>query len=215
MKTLTLPLIFNPPRKLSAAIVMTLVFMTLYSIPNRIHRVPPHLLHLTWVDNWVPFLPWTIWIYTSEYIFIFVMFFMARDWLNLNRYLYAYLFMQIVACMVFWIYPTTYPRVCFPISADVGAWTTYHFNALRSLDTPANCAPSLHVAVCFLTSMIFRHEQREKFWLFFAWSCAITISTLTTKQHYLIDVICGALLALLSYQIFFKKMRYRPSAQVT
>jgi membrane-associated phospholipid phosphatase len=32
-------------------------------------------------------------------------------------------------------------------------------------------------------------------WAFFAWSVVIALSTLTTKQHYLVDVAGGLLLA--------------------
>jgi membrane-associated phospholipid phosphatase len=42
----------------------------------------------------------------------------------------------------------------------------------------------------------------------FAWSTAIAVSTLTTKQHYFVDAASGLLFSALIYAVFFRFARY-------
>jgi membrane-associated phospholipid phosphatase len=85
------------------------------------------------------------------------------------------------------------------------------------MDTPANCCPSLHVSTAFLTAFIFidssseggvRRERRGYLAIYLVWAFAIAVSTLTTKQHYLVDVVTGFVLALAHYWVFFRLARY-------
>jgi membrane-associated phospholipid phosphatase len=72
-------------------------------------------------------------------------------------------------------------------------------------DTAKDCFPSQHVAVAFLTAF---HVQRlSRSWgpPFFLLAIAIAISTLTTKQHYLWDVIAGTLMAGAAYRLSVKQ----------
>ena len=110
-----------------------------------------------------------------------------------------------------------FPRDLFPLpsGADAGvhaidAWTRFHIEGLRKIDTPLNCAPSLHVSSCFLASYLFLNEQRKKFPFFFTWAILIAFSTLTTKQHYVFDIISGIGLSAVSYLIFYRWVRYAP-----
>lgn len=174
----------------------------IYLIPNRIAFIEPRLLPMHWIDEVTPFLPNTIWIYNSEYFLYFFAFLFAKDYENLNKMLYAFYSMYLFSALIFFVFPTTYPRELFPLTPDVNPITYLLFQGFRTLDTPANCAPSLHVASCYLASFIFLREQREKFPWFFVWGSAVAITTLTTKQHYLIDVILGFFMCLTFYWIF-------------
>jgi membrane-associated phospholipid phosphatase len=61
-----------------------------------------------------------------------------------------------------------------------------------------------------MTVLISRDERRKFFPLFLLWGTAIAISTLTTKQHYLIDIIAGLALGVFSWVIFHRCIKYRP-----
>jgi membrane-associated phospholipid phosphatase len=87
--------------------------------------------------------------------------------------------------------------------------TYFVFNALRTADTAANCCPSLHVSSVFLSVFIFLDDQRSKFPFFFVWGSLIAASTMTTKQHYMVDVLTGFLMALGTYWIFHRYVSYR------
>ena len=175
-----------------------------YMIPNHHPFFEPHYLTMTPIDQWVPFVPWTVWIYCSEYFLIYSAYLISSNDHNYNRFLYAFLTLQTFSSFIFCIYPTTFPRELFPLVAD-GSLTTRFFEGLRVTDAPTNCFPSLHVSSVYLSSFIFIKEKRKLFPIYFIWASLIGLSTLTTKQHYLADVIAGLGLAYGFYWLFHSK----------
>jgi membrane-associated phospholipid phosphatase len=204
-----LPMFITAENRYFAGFLMFLIAAVLYLTSNHVHLFPPQFLPMTWVDQAVPFAPWTVWIYLSEYIFFGIIYALTRNYANLNKYWYSFVGLQIVSVTIFWIWPTTYPRDSFPLVGDMANWTNYAFASLRASDTPANCCPSLHVSSVYLSSFVFLEEQKKKFPFFFIWGTLIALSTLTTKQHYLVDVISGLVMALLFYWTFHKWIPYR------
>jgi membrane-associated phospholipid phosphatase len=204
-----LPIFMTRQNKWPVGVAVFIVAVALYLASNHIHIFPPQLLPMSWIDQAVPFLPNTVWIYISEYLFFVYVYASAKDMVNFNKYIYSFSFMQIVSVIIFWIWPTTYPRDAFPLPDDLNALTHWTFSNLRATDTPANCCPSLHVSSVYLSSFIFLDDQRKKFPFIFLWGTAIAASTLTTKQHYLVDVIAGFLMAVLCYWFFHKMVPYR------
>jgi len=197
-----LPLLLTPRTKgrwvLLAAGICTLAYM----ITNRFHLGAPRTLPLAGLDEAIPFLPWTFWIYISESFLFLSVYLLARDLGNLNRFLYAIVAAYLLGGAAFLVWPTVYPRQEFPIGPEAGALTRWAFSTFREMDSPASCFPSLHVATCYLAAMLFWEEQRGKLAFFLVWATAVGVSTLTTKQHYVADVLAGILYALLLYGAF-------------
>lgn len=204
-----LPLFITQKTKLFWGIVTFGLGASLYLLTNHFPLFEPKLLHMTWIDQAVPFIPETFWIYTSEYYLFAVVFFTAKNLHNVNKYLYSFFILQLISISFFIVYPTTYPRELFPLPSDLD-WLTYAlFENLRVADQPTSCLPSLHVSSCYLSSFIFLDEQRKKFPFFFIWATLVGLSTLTTKQHYLVDVIAGLFLAVAVYWVFHRWVPYR------
>jgi membrane-associated phospholipid phosphatase len=180
----------------------------LYLPTNHFHLFTPQLLPFSWFDRLIPFLPRTVWIYISEYVFFIAVYFTCRDIVNLNKYFYSFLTLQTISVVIFCLWPTTYPRDLFPLPEDLDVLTHFAFSSLRHWDTPASCCPSLHVSSVYLSAFIFLDDQKRKFPFFFIWGTAIALSTLTTKQHYLVDVALGFLMAVASYWFFHKAVQY-------
>ncbi len=206
----SLPIFMTRENKNSLGLFLAAIAIGLYLPANHIHFFPPQVLPMSWIDSVVPFLPYSVWIYISEYIFFIAVYMTCKDLVNLNKYFYSFLILQIVSVFIFWVWPTTYPRQLFPLPDHLNPITHYVFTTLRATDTPANCCPSLHVSSVYLSAFIFLDDQKKKFPFFFLWGTAIAISTLTTKQHYLIDVVSGFFMALITYWIFHKYVTYRP-----
>jgi membrane-associated phospholipid phosphatase len=204
-----LPLFLTRRSKFPMGALMFGLAVALYLPVNHFPAFEPQLLPLSWADRAVPFLPNSVWIYLSEWIFFIVVYALARDLNNTNKYIYSFLGLQLLSVAIFWVWPTTYPRGGFPLPDDLNALTYYAFSNLRTIDTPGNCCPSLHVSSCYLSSFIFLDEQRGKFPFFFIWATLIALSTLTTKQHYVIDLVTGLLLALICYWFFHRYVDYR------
>lgn len=205
-----LPLFINKENRLRMALMCGVVFLLGYSIPNHFHLFTPQYLPLTSWDLAIPFVPWTIYAYISEYLLFVTAYFHFSRELNRNRYVWAYFGVLMIGAFFFVFYPTTYPRANYPLPAGLDPVTYYVFYLIRALDNPSNCFPSMHVTCCYLTAFAFlpKEEKRYKFWLYFVWSTVVALSTLPTKQHYIADVISGLVLSVIGYIIFFKMVKY-------
>lgn len=205
----TLPLFIHSSNKYLMGFCLTVLAAFLYLSTNHIHLFAPQLLPMTWIDRATPFIPQTVFIYLSEYLLFFMVFLFCRERENMNRYAYAFLSLQTTSVVIFTFWPTTYPRELFPLPQDLDQLTWLVFGSLRDTDTPASCCPSLHVSSVYLSSFMFLSEQRRKFPFFFLWATAIAVTTLTTKQHYLVDVVTGFLMSVIFYWIFKNLVTYR------
>ena len=94
------------------------------------------------------------------------------------------------ALAFFLAWPLAYPRELYPT-------TNAGIAFFRQLDLTGNTFPSLHVAMSFFLTgcYSFFEESRTRRAFFWVWSVLITASVLTTKQHYVIDIIGGVSLA--------------------
>ncbi|HXA13836.1 MAG TPA: phosphatase PAP2 family protein, partial [Opitutaceae bacterium] len=97
------------------------------------------------------------------------------------------------------------PRYLFPLPANIGPVEKWIFDYMRTVDSPVNCLPSLHVADCCLISLVYLKENRVKFVFASLWVALVSFSTLGTKQHYLWDVISGIALAIALYSLAFNR----------
>ncbi len=208
-----LPLFLNKRNKALTGWIVALGATIVYLSSNHIHLFTPRPLPMWAIDEAIPFWPQTVWIYLGEYAAIFILFMMSDDDINANKFVYSFASLQVVCGAIFVLWPTTYPRDLYALPPDVDSLTRSVLSSLRQIDTPANCCPSLHVASIYLPALIFLKEQREKFPLVFALATVIALSTLTTKQHYIIDVLLGIVMAVVLYWIFNVAVRYRPLPQ--
>ena len=157
---------------------------------------PAELLPLTTIDTWIPFLPWTIWIYGSGTKAALLAWLMVPDGRAGRRLFFTLALVSVVTCTFFVLWPTTYPRELYPLPPGDTA-TLREFADLRSADSPTNCFPSLHVALAWGLALNWAGFLRKGRWAPVAWApivwaAAVSIGTLTTKQHYVVDVPAGA-----------------------
>lgn len=207
---MSLPLFLTPKLKYPVGFLMFGLAYVFYYFTNHHPHFEPQYLPMTYVDRMVPFLPWTVFIYISEYIYFTVIYVTCKDMENLNKYLYSFFFIQLFSCIIFYFWPTIYPRELFPIPAETHPFLKAVWTWLRETDAATNCFPSLHVSSVYLSAFIFRDEQKEKFPLFITWGSLIAISTLPTKQHYIVDVFMGLGLSFVFYYLFHRIIQYRP-----
>jgi len=177
----------------------------LYMLPNQMTAASATLLPLTSLDLAVPYWPWTGWIYGAVYLFLVVAFVGMRDLIVATRFLYACLFTQVIAAMCFVAFPTRYPRELYPLPTDTTPDAAAMVGFFHALDAPLNCFPSLHVSTCVLCLAAFQIPPMRRWrWCADIASALLIVSTLTFKQHYLVDVFGGAVLGLAMYAIFFR-----------
>ena len=105
-----------------------------------------------------------------------------------------------LAYVGFLVYPTALPR-----SETVGeGFFAKSLEVNYSLDPPYNCFPSLHVAWAFVAALTCYRVHRGVGLVALVWAAIIGVSTLFTKQHYVVDVIAGIAIAYVAYLLFLR-----------
>ena len=162
-------------------------FCALYIFTGRVHWRAPAPLPMWAIDRLIPFLDWTVWIYHTQFFFLLFTVWAIRQTLNISRTLYAMAVASALSFTVFFFYPTILPRTAMAHDAV----TARAFEFLYQIDPATNCFPSLHVALAALGALGVASESRRLGIVAILWAGLIGLSTLTTKQHYFIDVIAG------------------------
>lgn len=152
------------------------------------------------LDEMVPLMPEWVLVYAGLYLFLIILPVIVI-WQRelIDRTVRAYLLVWLVSFGVFLIFPTVIQR---PDIVPGDGFSSWSLRRLYEADTAFNCFPSIHVAHSIVSALACYRVHR---WVgIFALSCAtlVTLSTLFIKQHFVVDVVVGALLALLGYRLF-------------
>jgi membrane-associated phospholipid phosphatase len=154
------------------------------------------------LDRTVPVQPEWMLVYGSLYLFMIILpVLVVRDPALFRRALQGYLTVMIVAYAGFLLYPTTLPR---PVDLPGTGFAAWSLRLLYTLDPPYNCFPSLHVAYSFVSALTCYRVHRGVGIAAVLWAALIGVSTLYTKQHYVVDVVAGAVSAWVAYLLFLR-----------
>jgi membrane-associated phospholipid phosphatase len=167
------------------------VFCGLYLGGAAFSLAPPVTLAPSALDAAIPFLTWTVWVYLSQFPFLGFVYWRAWGTVAWARDLRGMLAATVASVAVFVLYPTRIPREA--IDADPA--TTLAFAALYGMDPATNCLPSLHVSLGVLGAAGFWPERPRLAGACLGWAALIAASTLTTRQHYAVDVLAGLVVA--------------------
>ena len=129
--------------------------------------------------------------YGSVWIFALLPLFVVRDPALMRRFMLAALTVIGIAYAGFLAWPTVLPR---PEIVGEGFFAA-SLKTNYALDPPYNCFPSLHVAWAFVAALTCHRVHRGVGVVALVWASLIGVSTLFTKQHYVVDVIAGAAIA--------------------
>jgi membrane-associated phospholipid phosphatase len=154
-------------------------------------------------DRALPLQPaWAI-VYGTLYLFLIVLpVFVVRQEEHIRRTVFAYLTIWITAYVTFLTYPTIAPRPTEVIGKGFMVWG---LRFLYDADPPYNCFPSLHVAHSFVSALTCYRVHRGVGIAAAICASLVGLSTLFTKQHYILDVIAGVLLASIAYTFFLRR----------
>ena len=159
------------------------------------------------VDSTIPLIPWTIVIYYGCFLHCGLHYICVAKLGNRNtRQFYAADFLiKSVSFLFFLCLPTVMHR---PEVTGTGFWN----DAIRFLywmDKPYNLFPSIHCSVSWLCWISVRkNTQVPKWYRYFALIAAIAVclSTLTTRQHVLVDIAGGLLVAEVCWALAAKSL---------
>jgi membrane-associated phospholipid phosphatase len=165
-------------------------------------------------DQAVPFIPEFIYIYFLSYVFWIVieLIVCSVSMEHFYRVITISLIGNTLAVITFIIMPTTIERP----EVVVTGFTTWLVQFMYQADKPLNLFPSIH---CFVSWLCFKAVYRQKVFtkqfrfLVFVIAVLICISTQVLKQHYILDLITGILLAEILWFISGKWHFYKPLMQ--
>lgn len=197
-----LPAIRSRRSHVIAAVTTILLCTAMYFIPQHWQFATPRELPLTALDRAIPFWPVTGVVYFGMFALLLGTFFALREREQATRFLYASLLAQLLGMVCFLLWPTQYPRELFPLPASSGALGAALVNYVRATDAPVNCLPSLHVCTAALCVLALRGRRGSGLATMVGAACAL--STLTFKQHYVVDVIAGAALGAAAWWLCFR-----------
>ena len=197
-----------------------IVYLTLFGY---LEQKPVHGFHVidTVFDSHIPFceyfiVPYLLWF---PYQVVTVLYFI---FINKNKKEYYQLILNMMMGMtIFLIVSYIYPNVLhlrpseFPrenVFTDMVRW-------LYRTDTPTNVLPSIHVfnslAVHMsLTNCEALRDHKSVRYGSLVLTLLIILSTMFLKQHSVIDVCCGATLALFGYLIFYPQKSTEDSRNI-
>jgi len=190
-------------------IVIVVVFCIAYLGTNHLNFIAPHYLPMTNFDKMIPFLPWTVFIYLSAFLMVgaAVLLFNKKE-KDYGRGVFGIIFLLLLQGAVFVVFPTAYPRPLLP--ADVSWLSHMAYDLLTFIETSRDCFPSDHIAMTVFVSLVLWRRGRLLGGISFFWTILVAISTLTLKQHYIVDVFAGITVAAITYYwLFSSKKRYR------
>jgi len=154
------------------------------------------------LDSVLPLTPAWALVYGAVYLFLIVLpVFLIRQPEHIRRTVFAYLTVWLLAYVSFLVYPTVAPR---PATVAGDGFAVWGLRFLYSADPPYNCFPSLHVAHAFVSALTCYRLHRTVGIVALVGAGLVAVSTLFTKQHYVADVVAGALLAFLACAVFLR-----------
>jgi membrane-associated phospholipid phosphatase len=198
-ESLRRPYRVTAPMVLLAALVPFYIF-----IGEMMAGRPVHVPALP-LDRALPLVPAWALVYGCLYLFLILLpVFVVRQEEQIRRTVLAYLTCWIAAYVCFLAYPTIASR---PATVTGSGFVLWGLRFLYNADTPYNCFPSLHVAHSFVSALTVWRLHRPLGMVSIVSAALVGLSTLFTKQHYILDVLAGALLAFIAYAIFLRGYR--------
>ncbi len=193
----------NWPAKVSLIAVVFLVHVTVWHFVNQYNALRPvsELNNLSMAaDDWIPYLGWTWPVYYFAHLFVTI-----GGSLIIWR-LPARSFVRIIVITAVMIAAAGIIQIIIPARSPlpdemnrVHAWFHRYL-----LNDPYVCFPSLHVALSVLPACVgIKYFKAARL----RWALCITvvlifISTVTLKEHYLVDSVAGGIFGLAFFEMY-------------
>jgi len=197
--------IATPAYKWTVGLGLALLQSAVYFGIGHLHLNRSTEILRTRLDDAIPFWPWTAWCYLPFYAGVFIIAIAAFKRRALfNGAVRAVLVVMSIGAICHIFIGAEYPRpVLHPPYADFSA--TF-MAAVQGIDPPGNVFPSLHVAHTTMLSLILIKDRPRIGRVALAMATALALSTLTTKQHFLADVLSGYALAFFGRWLALRKL---------
>ena len=179
--------------------IVALTFLLCYGGASALSAYVPWRVPLALaLDEQLPFIPGAAILYLSLSVVLLLAPFVLRSLARILPLFAALMLETVVGAVCFMLLPVDPPVIdcCEPGIAGV------LFHVADVLNLERNDLPSLHVAFAFTLAAAFSPRVgRAGVVLLYAWAVATALSTLLTRQHHLLDVAGGLMLAAIAWPV--------------
>ncbi len=188
-----------------SVIIVALAFgytMTVYNLPKLIGHIFPYQDFSTPLDDMIPLIAWTSVFYLTCYLIWVINYLIAAlDEEKKMRTFFTADFIIKTICFGCFIF---IPAMIVRPEISGNGFFDWVMNVIYTVDSPTELMPSMHCTQSWFCWIAVRNNDRipkayKIFTLVFV--LAICISTVTTKQHYVLDSVVGVFLAEIIYQL--------------
>lgn len=157
------------------------------------------------LDDVIPFVPWTVFVYAAVYTSAFLPIFLVRDVALFRQAVRAYVLVLLISFTAFLLYPVTSVGLR-PDLSEMGAsgFAGWGLRVIYRLDPPRNLFPSLHLAIAAVATAAVWKARAVYGWVAALWLMPIAVSVCTTKQHFALDALAGLALGAAASVIFLR-----------
>ena len=203
--TAAAPAIATPAYKWTLGLALALLQSLVYFGIGHLHLNRSTELLRTRLDDAIPFWPWTAWCYLPFYAGVFIIAIIGIKRRDLfNRALISVVIVMTIGAAGHIFIGAEYPRpVLHPPYPDI---SSAFLAAVQGIDPPGNVFPSLHVAHTTMLALILIKDRPRLGRVALAMATALALSTLTTKQHFIADVLSGYALAFFGRWLALRKL---------
>jgi len=203
--SLARPALATPAYKWSVGLGLAALQSLVYFGIGHLHLNRSTELLRTRLDDALPFWPWTAWCYLPFYAGVFILAIAGfRRRALFNRAVLAVFVVMAIGAMGHIFIGAEYPRpVLHPPYADISA---AFLASVQHIDPPGNVFPSLHVAHTTMLALLLIKDRPRLGLVTLIMATMLALSTLTTKQHFLADVVSGYALAFFGRWLALRKL---------
>jgi membrane-associated phospholipid phosphatase len=151
------------------------------------------------IDEAMPLWPEWLFVYAMVYFAAILPAFVVRHRSLVRRMAAAYAILITFSLISFVVIPVH--MALRPASVEITSFVSWGLALVYAMDPPSNCFPSLHVGATSLAALCTWKADRVLGTVAAMVAGLIGLSTMLVKQHYVVDVMGGFLLAGLAYWI--------------
>jgi membrane-associated phospholipid phosphatase len=165
-------------------------WLVIYFFVNRLQVDPSHRIDLgTELDQKTPYVPLFALVYFSTYIFVIQPFFILSNTRQFYLMLTSFVLISVISSLIHATFPSKIERV---EQVTAGGLSGCMLGLFQKTCKPYGNFPSMHVGLSVpvvVANFIARGPTAGTIML--VWAVFIAVSTLYTKQHYILDVFVG------------------------
>jgi hypothetical protein len=174
-------------KRIVIVMVWTSILYIGYQLTNQHQYFETRHLPLTVVDNNIPFMAWTVIPYFVLIGGMYLPIFIQNEKLFFQS-LIALTIAVLINYTIFFFWPTVIERPPVPIGNSISEQL---YRWLLSIDGPANCFPSGHITSPGIGIWYLTRDKPQRKLIYFPLYALFALSVLTTKQHYIWDIMGG------------------------